>query len=93
MIVIGGWTASGPTDNVLHINVRDNSVGWGGRLPITLAGHTATLVRDFVYVTGGLENDSSISDTVYRYDMSEKVWHSVVSSGAKPVGECSLLLY
>ena len=83
MIVIGGWSDDGPTDSVLHVHVENQTAKWGRPLPVAVAAHTATLVKDYVYVIGGLKRDSGISNVVYKYVISTEMWQKVSTKGRK----------
>ena len=43
-------------------------------MPRALMYHSSSVHGDYIYVAGGLEADGFVSDGLYSYDTSAKVW-------------------
>jgi len=51
-----------------------------------VAGHTATLVGNEMYIIGGYDRILGFSERSYKYNIDTKEWTNLTTSGPSPKG-------
>ena len=51
-----------------------------------VAGHTATLVEDDMFIIGGYDRLQGFNEDTYKYNVVTKQWSKVQSTGPSPKG-------
>mmetsp|Transcript_27053 Transcript_27053/g.23895 ORF Transcript_27053/g.23895 Transcript_27053/m.23895 type:complete len:168 (+) Transcript_27053:3-506(+) len=53
------------------------------------SGHSATLIRDYIYIFGGLDSDGKVYDSMLTFDTEEKEIQKIKSKGIMPKARAS----
>ena len=89
-VTVAGGRCGAAVDNMIQMNIHpipDLSINWsdfGAKLPVKLFVHSSVVYKDSLFVTGGRNADSVVSDCIYEVQLKPPYSVKLVSKLPEP---------